>query len=502
MNSVNSMRIGGLASGMDIDQIVSDLMEAERIPLNKMEQDKAWMTWQRDAFRDVSKSLSELDDLVRDMRLQKTYSTKETSSSQSGVTATASASASSGTYTMEVTQLATAAINVSSTGISADSTAKIDPLGKLSEQNFAGGVTVPDTLEFTTYHNGEETHQIAIEAGDTLSSVLTKVTDQDNGVRAFYDVQTDKVVLERTEAGDYNPGGEEIVFNGNSGFFTDTLQLTQAGEQNGTDATFIYNGAVELTSKTNSTTLNGVTFNFLEETTGAAQVTVSNDVDASVDKIMAFVDKYNEVIEKVNGSLNEPRYRDYKPLTEAQKKDMSEKEIELWEEKAKSGLLKGESMLSSGLFDMRQGLYAQVDNGSQFSHLSEIGIKTSSNYLDAGKLIVNEDKLRDALKEDSDSVYQLFSNDTEGAGRGIMHRMDDAINSTMRSIEERAGRGLQTLEQYTLGKRLKDVDNQIDRFQDKLTQIEDRYWRQFTAMEKAIQRMNEQSSYLMQQFNG
>ncbi|WP_309507036.1 flagellar hook-associated protein 2 [Sediminibacillus dalangtanensis] len=502
VSSMNSMRIGGLASGMDIDQIVSDLMEAERIPLQKMEQDKTWMTWQRDAYRDVNKSFSELDNMLRDMKYQKTYSTRQATSSQSdAITATADATASNGTYNMEVTQLAKAAVNVSTQGISGG-TEKIDPFGKLSEQNFTGGVTVPSTMTFTTYENGVGTeHNIDITETDTLNSVLTKITDQDNGVRAFYDVQADKVVMERTEAGVHNEGGSEIDFSADtSGFFTDTLQLGQ--ETAAQDAEFIYNGAVTLTSKTNSTKLNGITFKFNDVTEGSANITVSNDVDASVEKIMKFVDKYNEVIEKVNGSLSEEKYRDYKPLTDAQKQEMSDKEIELWEEKAKSGLLKGDSILSSGIFSMRQDWYSDIDNGSEYSHLSEIGIETSPNYLDGGKLIVTESKLREALQNDPDSVYELFSNDVEGDGRGIINRLDDSINSTVKRIEERAGKGYHTLEQYTLGKQLKDVDSRIDQFQDRLTQIEDRYWSQFTAMEKAIQRMNEQSSYLMQQFNG
>ncbi|WP_035427025.1 MULTISPECIES: flagellar hook-associated protein 2 [Sediminibacillus] len=502
VNNVNSMRIGGLASGMDIDQLVNDLMEAERIPLQKMEQDKTWTTWQRDAYRDVNKSLSELDDLVQKMKYQKVYSTRQASSSQeNAVSATAAASASNGTYNIEVTQLAEAAVNVSTQGISGG-TEKINPFGKLSEQNFTGGVTVPSTMKFTTYENGEGTeYEIDITENDTLNSVLTKITNQDNGVRAFYDVQADKVVMERTEAGVHNEGGPEIDFSADtSGFFTGTLQLGQ--EKAAQDAEFIYNGAITLKSKTNSTTLNGVTFNFNDITNGSANITVSNDVDASVEKIMEFVDKYNEVIEKVNGSLSEERYRDYKPLTDAQKEEMSDKEIELWEEKAKSGLLKGDSILSSGIFSMRQDWYSEINNESEFSHLSEIGIETSPNYLDGGKLIVTEKKLREALQKDPDSVYKLFSNDVEGEGRGIVNRLDDSINSTVNRIEERAGKGYQTLEQYTMGKRLKDMDSRIDQFQDRLTQIEDRYWSQFTAMEKAIQRMNEQSSYLMQQFNG
>ena len=72
----------------------------------------------------------------------------------------------------------------------------------------------------------------------------------------------------------------------------------------------------------------------------------------------------------------------------------------------------------------------------------------------------------------------------------------------MKKIEERAGKGTHTLEQYTLGRRLKDLNERISAFEARLIRIENRYWNQFTAMEKAIQRMNEQHSYLFSQFSG
>ncbi|MDY0393232.1 flagellar cap protein FliD N-terminal domain-containing protein [Virgibacillus halophilus] len=71
------MRIGGLATGMDIDELVNKLMTAERVPLNKMQQNQTTLTWQRDAFRDVNKTLKELDDMMLDMKLSKAYNTKK-----------------------------------------------------------------------------------------------------------------------------------------------------------------------------------------------------------------------------------------------------------------------------------------------------------------------------------------------------------------------------------------------------------------------------------------
>ena len=86
--------------------------------------------------------------------------------------------------------------------------------------------------------------------------------------------------------------------------------------------------------------------------------------------------------------------------------------------------------------------------------------------------------------------------------KGIARRLTDSINQTMDRIYERAGRATATNHQFTLGRNLNDIEQQMDRFEDRLGQIEDRYWRQFTAMEKAMQQANSQAMYMQQQFMG
>ncbi|WP_226037145.1 flagellar hook-associated protein 2 [Aquibacillus saliphilus] len=503
--SVNtSSRITGLASGMDTDSMVKELMAAERIPLDKMEQDKSWMTWQRDSFRDVNKLLFDLDSKVLDMKMEKTYNSKTTTSSNSNaISATTTATTPNGSYSVAVGELASAAINV---GNELDLTAegnKIDPTKSLASQ--FSTVTVPSSFEFSVYNEDgkSEPYEIKIEQGDTLNSVLKKITNSDADVRAFYDSTSNKVVLERSKTGNFNKdatidNGHEITFG--TGFLTETLNLVQGNEQDGTNAVFTYNGKLTIESTTNSYTLNDITFNF-KEANSTSTISVSNNVDASYDKIMEFIDQYNETIEKVNGYLTEERFRDFKPLTAEQKKAMSEDEIEQWEEKSKSGTLKGESILSSGLNNMRQNWYGTVDNNSALTHLTQIGINTSSNYMDKGKLEVDEDQLKKALREDPQSVHKLFSNDVKGSGRGIINRLEDSIESTMKNIESRAGKTTSTLQQYTLGRNLDSIDDRISAFEDRLVQTENRYWKQFAQMEKAIQQMNQQSNYLMQQFS-
>ncbi|GAA0498893.1 flagellar hook-associated protein 2 [Salinibacillus aidingensis] len=526
---MSDMRIGGLASGMDIDKMVNDLMKAERMPLQKMEQDQKWMTWKRDAYREMNTSLFNLDQMALDLKMSDTFQSKSTSSSNSAaVTATANTTATEGNYNIQVERLATAAINVSDSGISKPDGEQIDPDKSLSSQadKFKNPIEYGE-FEIVTYNedgNPNDPLTVNVTEDMSLNDVLGEISDSDIGVRAFYNTESDKVVLERTETGNFNQDssrflGAEIGFNGQTAsFLSDTLQVKngnyndaegkwELNEDGGQDAKFTYNNALTIETHNNQYNLNGVTFNFHNTTATSdpdvynnVKVSVTNNTDHAVEKITKFVEKYNEVIEKVNGKLTEDRYRDYKPLTDKQKEEMDENEIELWNEKAKSGLLRSDSILSNSLYDMRSAWYGNVDTGSKFSQVAEVGIETTSNYLDGGKLTIDEDKLRNAINEDPEAVQKLFNNDVEGESRGILNRLEDSLQGVRDRISERAGKGGQTLQQYTMGRRLDDLNDRISAFEDRLVQVEDRYWSQFTEMEKAIQRMNSQSNYLMQQF--
>lgn len=499
------MRIGGLASGIDTENIIKELMAAERIPLDKLEQNKTKMEWQRDAFRDVNKQISELERLITDMRLNSNVINPKTvtSTMPGAVTATGSSAAGNGAYKIAVTQLASNAINV----------------GK-AEQDIDAWIERNKDKEFTFYTYGEadkesgkeagmQARTFKIEEGDTMDSIVKKINAADKNIRAFYDEASGQFVMETKRSGDYNIDGGfdgvEIGFkDGESSFFTELFGMTHQGEKGGTDAKFTYNDSVELTSKDNKYKLNGMTFTF-NDVTGededgkpiSATLSVTNDVDKAVENITNFVNKYNELVETLSGSQNEPKYRDFPPLTEAQKEEMSEKQIELWEEKAKSGLLKGESLISSALTDMRSTWYSGVENDGAFKLLTEIGISTTKDYMDGGKLEIDEGKLRTALENDPESVQNLMINSGEGSGRGLLNRLEDSLETTIGRIEERAGKGSFTNEMYTMGRQLKDFDNRIKAFEDRLKQVEDRYWRQFNAMEQAISMMNNQSSMLM-----
>ncbi|GEN54426.1 flagellar hook-associated protein 2 [Halobacillus faecis] len=512
---MSDMRIGGLASGMDIDKLVNDLMRAERQPLNKMEQDREWLTWQRDAYRDVNKQLSELDTLAFDMKLERTFNAKNVTSSNSAVSATATSASGNGDYTLSVEQVATSAYNYSRNPITTDGKT-LDPNANLSTQtgNFKHGLTLGETFSITTYNEdgSKNTQSFDVTGGKSLNEILSEISDSDLGVRAFYDKSADQVMIERTVTGNFNQDenvflGAEIGFDGNAEFLASTLDIKNGDNSSGTwklnekggeDAKFTYNNGLKITSHSNQYTLNGVNFQFNDVTDGNVKVNVSNNVDDAVDKIVEFVDKYNKVIEDLNEKTDEKRYRDFPPLTEKQKEDMEEREIELWEEKAKSGMLKNDSVIEGGLNQMRTNWYTPVENDGALTMMSEIGITTSANYRDGGKLFIDEDELRTALSQDPESVHKLFSG--TDANPGVARRLEQTIDNTVQSIEKKAGKSTTVDNSFLLGRRIEDLNKEMDDFEDRLVQIEDRYWREFGAMEKAIQRMNQQSAYIMQNF--
>ncbi|WP_068673072.1 flagellar hook-associated protein 2 [Oceanobacillus sp. Castelsardo] len=484
------MRISGLATGMDTESIINDLMKVEKMPLDKMEQDKTKMEWQRDKFREINTLRQKIDDMAFDLQLSKTFNTKTVNSSQeNAVTATGSPTSSEGAYKIEVTKLATSYINVSD---------------KITDTDLSKKVGNTFSLKTFNDNDNDPTNEFeyTIEQGDTLDDLIKKINEADINVRMFYDENTNQVIMETTRTGKYNNdtnegNGKEIVFDEK---FAEIFKMghDSSKERDATNATFKYNDAYTVTSKENNYTLNGINFEFKNTTEGPATITLTNDIDTTVDRIKEFVEKYNELIDMMNQTQREEKYRDFPPLTEEQKKELEEREIELWEEKAKSGILRGDSIITSTMTNLRQNWYQSVDTGGTYNVITQIGLTTTKDYLDGGKIEINEDKLREALQTDPDSVHKLFAGN--GDGKGIMDHIDDSLETLKTQIHERAGRSSDTLSNYTLGKRIKDIDNRMDVFQDRLQQIETRYWRQFTAMEKAISTMNNQSAMLMNNF--
>ncbi|MGM7683378.1 flagellar filament capping protein FliD [Cytobacillus sp. Hm23] len=354
----------------------------------------------------------------------------------------------------------------------------------------------------TSTSKGDMHHNFIIGGNESLNTVISRVNNSEVGVTMYYDSFSDQVTLTRNETGDFTDSGDEIRTSG--GFLNDVLRFRDADETGGTNIKFEVNG---LSTERNSNTFNmsGVEFSIKQTFSNSpVSISVNNDSNQVLENIKSFVEKYNELIDKINQKVSEDRYRDYPPLTSEERQALSEREQELWDEKAMSGLIRNDSILTGVLSQMRTDLYAPVDNddvSSIYNQLASIGITTTANYLEGGKLEINETKLLNAIQEDPSSVEKLFNADgNTSSEQGVIQRLYDSVNVAMEKLTDKAGKSYSAAESFAIGKEMSYLDDQIDSFERRLIQIEDRYWGQFTAMELAIQQANEQAMFLAGQF--
>ncbi|MEK5338791.1 flagellar filament capping protein FliD [Weizmannia sp. FSL W8-1119] len=350
-----------------------------------------------------------------------------------------------------------------------------------------------------------------IDGTDSLNTVMADVNNHSTlGVSMYYDENADRVSLTRKMTGDFNKNqknnkGDEIIIGGSGNdFLNQTLQFNGSKESGGENAKFTMNG-LETERTSNTFAINGVTYTLKSKFDTPVTVTVSNDTDTIFKNIKDFVDQYNSLIDAVQSKLNEDRYPDYAPLTDDQRKELTDTQQDQWDKKARSGLLRNDMTLKSSLSNMRSLIYSKVNNAnisSEYNQLSSIGITTTSDWLKGGKLEINEDKLKAAIQNDPDSVELLFrATGSTTSEKGIVQRLYDSVNNTYNTIVDKAGKSTYVNTQFTIGKNINDLTDKIRDMNDKLGKLEDRYYAQFTAMEQAIQKYNSQYTYLSSFFS-
>lgn len=535
-----SMRIGGLASGMDIDGLVEKLMSAERAPLNKFQQQKQTYEWQRDAFRTINKNNKTTRDFMYDYTLRSTLLNKNVTTSNDAVTATANAGATGTLQIGKVKQLAESA-TIKSVGVfgqGTESNTKLSETDQLADL-FGNQNTVDIKMKVLKDNGKMEDVSISLSKDDTIANMISKFNKSGTGLNAYYDQQSGSlsistkatgkgVVYETTDSltttsSIVKPEQESVAVNtsmyvdqGNDFFnalgFNRTNNLTDDSTDNpdvnpssvvstGKNAKFVFNG-LDLERHSNTFELNGyqITLNKTYNEQTPITLKATTDVDHFINKVEEFVNKYNEFIKSTHDAISETKNRKYPPLTEEQKKEMSEDEIEKWEKIAKSGVISRDSTVQQGLQNLRQVIYSNAgSSGKKYDTLSEIGITTTRNYTDGGLLELDKEKLKKALLEDEEAVFKVFSNDVEGEPKGIVQQLRTNLETFEKNVEVKAGKEASAANTYSIGRNLNSLDKRIDTWEAKLKMIESRYWSQFTAMEKAINKANQQSSLF---FNG
>lgn len=316
-----------------------------------------------------------------------------------------------------------------------------------------------------------------------------EVTAADDNAKAMFDK--------------YFGGKETLVPATSSDVYTaygsnSTLEVSTDGEN-----------FTKYTSATNLFTFDGTTINLTDVKEFKAEtdedfITVETKKDSSgiKDVIKGFVEDYNKLIEDLYKEVNTKRPQKNKayfdPLTDEQKDEMESDEIEKWEEQAKQGLLYRDNNIQKFLSEIR-GVMAKGIGGFT---LKDMGVELTKDWRDNGKLEIKEDKLDSAIEAYGDKIADFFTGPD-----GLASRLESTIDKAISTKTKRYGyltslAGMENTKTDTdnqIYKEMQSIQSIIDKLNEKYEKEQDRYWNQFTALEKYMAQMQQQASYFMQE---
>ncbi len=370
--------------------------------------------------------------------------------------------------------------------------------------------TVLSDLGLTADANGKYNFKIngvdfSFTADTNVKDMMRTVNASDAGVKMSYSSLDNAFTVTSSE---YGVNSEITVEDGGEGLLSALGLSAGATYTQGTNLEVEINGTI-LESDGNKIEADGTTFTFTGVEAGSEfDVEVSKDNSAVAETLKEFVEDYNKLIEEVYKYLDEEPDDDYYFLADQDKEDLqlSEKQEEKWEEKAKLGLLYHDSTISSVMSKLRVSLMGSIEaaDGSTLS-LATLGITTATDYKEHGKLVLDEEKLASAIEEYGDDISRLFS-DKEN---GIMVKFDEALESAVGTTGDKGT----LINKAGLATGSSSTDNyiydQMKRITSKISSLETRYeseqsrlWKKYSAMESMLANLNNQQSSFMSYFGG
>ena len=576
-------------SGLDIESLVKMGMMNKQNQYDKMYQTQLKQTWVKEAYNTVYTDVKAFKESMSTFKMQSNMSAMQaTSSNNDVVSVTANGAAAAMNHKITVEQVASNAYLMTANGQKIDrANNSAANSAYLKDVLFSGDATKTTVDGQTSYlvkngttgkndtfkgsdvaisievQDGDEvdsdgkpvTHKVEFTYdqifGDnkTLNDLATAFSNSGANVQGGYDTVNDSFSLYNKTSGSANKiglkanneasakllnklhlasyDGQTNTLGNEIGFTKDTL--TEAAV--GTNAKATIDGKT-YESDTNKLNVANVIYNFngvsaknADGTYQASTISVSQDTDKIVDNVKKFVETYNTLIDSLNTKYREEKNTDYKPLTKKQESEMTESQINKWNEKAKSGLLYHDNNIYSIISDMREALYTEVDavdtvltdaRGNKYSYnsMSSIGITSSTNQ---GHITLDEEKLKKALTEDPDCVYQLFASDQDSTyisgstnknqsdtytsksdylNTGIANRLYNSMTTNIRNLESYAGTSKETDDESYLGKLITNMNTKMTSFQTLMKSYESKLYKKYDAMEVALSKLGAQLSYI------
>ena len=576
-------------SGLDIESLVKMGMMNKQNQYDKMYQTQLKQTWVKEAYNTVYTDVKAFKESMSTFKMQSNMSAMQaTSSNNDVVSVTANGAAAAMNHKITVEQVASNAYLMTANGQKIDrANNSAANSAYLKDVLFEAGYTKSTGADGQTSYavrnsaGKAETHKgsevaISIEVQDsdekdsngnyvthkveftydqifgdnkTLNDLATAFSNSGANVQGGYDTVNDSFSLYNKTSGSANKiglkanneasvdllnklhlasyDGQNNTLGSAITFETDKMNVAATG----TNAKATIDGKT-YESDTNKLNVANVIYNFngvsaknADGTYQASTISVSQDTDKIVDNVKKFVETYNTLIDSLNTKYREEKNTDYKPLTKKQESEMTESQINKWNEKAKSGLLYHDNNIYSIISDMREALYTEVDavdtvltdaRGNKYSYnsMSSIGITSSTNQ---GHITLDEEKLKKALTEDPDCVYQLFASDQDSTyisgstnknqsdtytsksdylNTGIANRLYNSMTTNIRNLESYAGTSKETDDESYLGKLITNMNTKMTSFQTLMKSYESKLYKKYDAMEVALSKLGAQLSYI------
>lgn len=503
-----ALKLSGLVSGMDTESMVAELMKAQRLKTTKIQNKITTTEWTKDKWKDLnSKIYSFYTGSLSKLKMQGNFNVKTaTSSNESKAEVTAGTTAAEGTHELYINKLAKAQFVTGATlgsGVTSSTT-----LASL-------GMPASGTNNTITVTAGKTSKTLTISDTTTIADVTKNFADA--GLNASFDATQKRFFVSSKSSGtdnifsistsgtvDLTKLGLNTITDNGDGTVTETgtnMNLTDA--QN---AEFYYNG-VKMTSSSNSVSVNGLSItlkgitdvnNTPNDTSDDTVINlgVKNNSQAVYDMIKDFVSKYNDLITTMNGDYDAASAKGYDPLTDDQKKAMTDTQVEQWETKIKDSLLRRDGTLNTLITTMRSNLGGFVNiNGSNYS-LATFGV-ASQTYEEKGLLHINgnkddsavsglDDKLMKAINENPEAVQKTFTQ--------LASNLYSSLTDKMKSTSLRSA--LNVYNDKDMTKSITNYKEDLSNLETKLQAMEDRYYKQFSAMETAMSKSNSQTASL------
>lgn len=534
------IRITGLNSGLDTEAIISELVSAYRTKEEKYQKAQTKLSWKQDKWKDLNIKVRSLYDNISNLRFTSAWTMKKTTVSDSTkATVTAAGSCVNGTQTLKIKQLAKGTyitggeISNTSAGTAPTSATKLSELGYTGS---GGDIQVKDS-------SGNVVKTVSVTGNTTIKDLVSALNGAGD-TKASFDATNKRIFMTSNKTGEQNA----FSLDGDADILK-TVGLSKEGGASIVDAQdseIELNGA-KFTSANNTYTVNGLTIDCLAET-GNSEISITTSVDTQsmYDQVKSFLSQYNSLMKEMYSLYNADSAKGYEPLTDSEKDQMTDTEVEKWEEKIKAALLRRDDTLDGIMSTMKNAmstsyyiyngnavtydsdkqyykcngnaiknsdgsyvtsasqlkLWASANGAKKYS-LSSFGIKTeayatmtANSSQDAYHIDGDADD--SVSKNNSDVLLSMLSSDPDTVSsfmKQLTSGLYSAIDTKMKSVK-----GLSS--SYTIyndiemAREYSDYTDTISKWEDKLTDLEDSYYKKFAAMESALASLQSQSSSL------